>query len=290
MSEASRDAGGTVITGSGKSPDPGAPARGRPGRRRLRVLVAAGAVVAVAAGVTTMLLAVSPGDPPPSALAALTAALAKTSGESYGFSLDSTVTYAGKMVDANVVSGAYDPRNKLGTELLTGRSARPSHPRHGAQIRFIGEYVYTWVSEDSGFRTIGTPWDKAPLPPAAASVLSADDPYGFATDWPVSPDELLAALRSTATVRNSGPVSGPGWTGIRYTFTSRPSPMWSVTGTAYVDNQGRVRRLMTTATAKGGVTTERDFTFRGFGAPVLVTAPAAAQTRYTDSVRWFFFF
>jgi hypothetical protein len=98
------------------------------------VLVAAGAVVAAVAGVTTVLLAGSPGVPRPPALAALTSALVKTSGESYSFSLDSTVEYAGKMVDSNVVSGAYDPRHKLGTELLTGRSARPSNPQHGAQI------------------------------------------------------------------------------------------------------------------------------------------------------------
>jgi hypothetical protein len=67
--------------------------------------VAAGAVVAVAAaGATAALLAGSASDPPP--LAALTGALAKTSHESYSFSLDSTVKYAGREVHSVVVSGA----------------------------------------------------------------------------------------------------------------------------------------------------------------------------------------
>jgi hypothetical protein len=294
MSETSQDSPATVIAGSGAVPpgearEQGTQARPRHEHRKLRMLVAAGAVVAAAAGVMTALLAGS-SDGPPSAFAALTGALAKTSAESYSFSLDSTATYAGKAENSDVVSGAYDPTHKLGTELLTGRSGQPSSPRSSARIRFIGEYVYTWIFPRAGFSTSGKPWDKAPLPPTAASVLPAGDFYGFATDWPVSPNELLAVVRSTTTVRDAGPASGPGWTGTRYTFTARLSPRMSVSGTADVDQQGQVRRLVTTTTRTGGVTTERDLTFSGFGAPVPVTAPPAAQAQNTDSVPWGFFF
>jgi hypothetical protein len=293
MSEASQDAPGTVITGAdevlaGAAPDQGGPARSRRGRRTLRVLAAAGAVIAAAAAVTTALLARSPSDPP-SALAALTGALAKTSAESYTFGLNSTTKYQGKAVTSDVVSGAFDPRREQGAELLTAHVARLSAPL-AAKIVFIGGYVYTWASPGSGFKTFGKPWDRAPLPPPGTRILPASELYGFATDWPVSPDELLAVLRSTATVRDSGPVAGPGWAGTRYTFTSRLSKRWLVTGTADVDEQGRVRRLMTITTGEGGVITERDLTFSGFGASVRVTAPPADQVRYTAQAAWGFYF
>jgi hypothetical protein len=289
MSETSQDAPGT-IAGSAGVPEQGTPARRRHGRSKLRVLVAAGTAVGAAAGVTTALLAGSSSNPPPSALAALTGALAKTAGDSYSFSLVSTATYAGKQLRSDVVSGAYDPKHKLGAELLTGRYPGASNPRSSARIRFIGRYVYTWVPPGAGLKTMGKPWDRAPLPATGANVLPAGDLYGFVTDWPVSPYELVAVVRSEATARDSGPVSGLGWTGIRYTFTSRLGPQLSVSGTAYVDNQGRVRRLMTTTMRKGGVKTGRDFAFSGFGATVPVTAPPAAQVRYTDKVPWGFFF
>jgi hypothetical protein len=59
---------------------------------------------------------------------------------------------------------------------------------------------------------------------------------------------------------------------------------------AYVDMQGRVRRLMTTTTQKSGLTTYRDLTFGDFGAPVLATAPPASQVQYTSSPYWGFYF
>jgi hypothetical protein len=249
------------------------------------VLLAAGAVAATAAGVTAALLAGSHGDPP-TALAALNGALAKTSAETYSFSLDSTAMYSGQVLNSTVVSGAFDPRHGLGAELLTRRTSEAS--RRGLQVRFLGQYVYTRVAPGSGFTIPGKPWDKAPLPPTGTS--AARGGFSFVSDRPVSPDALLAVLQPTATVRDSGPVSGPGWTGSRYTFTARLGPQASVTGTAYVDEQGRVHDLMTTATEESGLTTERDFTFSGFGAPVQVTAPPAAQARYTDRVLAGFFF
>lgn len=254
----------------------------------MRVLAAAGAVVAiVAAGVTAALLGGSGGEPP-SALATLTTALAKTSQESYGFNLNSTVKFAGREMRSNVVSGAFDPRHELGTELLTAREARHSAASQTAQIRFTGKYVYTWVSPRSGLGTMGKPWDKAPVP--GADVLPGSDLYGYVSDWPVSPGELLGLMRSAATARDSGTASGPGWTGTRYAFTARLSAGWSLSGIADVDGQGRVRRLVTTTTQESGLTTYRDLTFGDFGAPVPVTAPPASQVRYTGSPYWGFYF
>lgn len=289
MSEASQDAPGTLMTGPSGVPAQGASTRWRHGHHKLRALVAAGAIVAAAAGVMIALPAGSPSDPP-SALAALTGALAKTSAESYSFSLDSTTKFKGKELNSDAVSGAFDPKHEQGKELLTARETQPSANQQKAQIRFTGKYVYTSATPRSGLGRPGKPWDKSPLPASGADVLSTDDLYGFVTDWPVSPDELLAVVRSTAKVRDSGPVSGPGWTGIRYTFTSRLSPRWFVSGTVYVDERGRVRSLVTTTTRKGGFTTYRELTFGDFGVPVPVTPPPSSQVQYTSTPYWGFYF
>jgi hypothetical protein len=251
-------------------------------RRKMRVLMMAGAAVAAAGGAAA-LLAGSISDPP-SALATVTGALAKTSEDSYSFNLHSTVKFAGREWDSALVSGAFDPRHERGTELLTKPAARLSAHPQKAQIRFIGKYVYTRVSPGSALGATSKPWDKAPVP--GADVLPASDLYGYVTDQPVSPDELRGALlRSASTVRYLGPTSSPGWTGTRYAFTARLSAGWSVTGIAYVDKQGRVRRLVTTTRASG-LTTYRDLTFGNFGAPVPVTAPPASQVQYTPRPYW----
>jgi len=239
------------------------------------MLSSAGAGVA-GAGVTAALLTAS-ASPAPTAFAMVTSALAKTSGDSYSFSLDSKVEFRGRQMNSDVVSGAFDPRDGLGTELLATRAGqRPVR----AQIRFIGTYVYTRVS---GLGTIGKPWNKAPLPPVLEDGIPPGyEVYGFVTDRPVSPAELTGVLRSAGTVRDEGPASGPGWTGTKYAFTTRfPHARASLTATVYVDQQGRVR-LLATISAQGKLTTDRSLTFGDFGAPVPVTRPPASQVKYTS--------
>jgi hypothetical protein len=260
---------------------------------RMWVLATAGAAAAaaLAAGVTVA-LHTAPGAPSPTAapspLAAVTSALARTSAENYTFSLDSTVQFAGKDLDSDVVSGAFDPRHGLGTELLTSHSAGPTER---AQVRFMGAYLYTTVSPGSGF---GKPWDESPLAAAAASRMPSGDLFGFASDRPVSPSALTAVLRSADAAVHA--VSSPG-TGTKYTFTARlAAGRESITGTVYVDRQGRARRLMTITTEesgpnRSGLTTDRDITFGDFGAPVRVSAPPASQVKYTSGEPyWGFYF
>lgn len=256
-------------------------------RRRLsRVWLLVAAAVA-AGGVTAALLA-APGNHAPSPLATVTGALAETSGDSYSFGLDTVVPSYKNMVPPVVVSGAFDPGNGLGTELLTTRSHKHSVLM---QIRFIGKYVYTRLSPGSGLGTLAEPWNKSPVPPAGADVMPpGDDLYSFISDRPVSPVELSRVLQSAGTVRDEGAASGPGWTGTRYAFTARFfGGRESVSGTVYVDRRGRVRRLVTTTT-QGRLTTDRDLTFTGFGAPVPVTAPPASQVHYTSTPYWGFYF
>ena len=262
----------------------GAPRQRRPGRRRMRVLVAAGVVAAVAAGGAAALLAssasnASPTGKAPSALTAVTAAVAKTSAESYHFSLDLTVHFGGIQSRSDVVVGGWDPSHDLGSERLTARERGTAAVQ--AEVRFIGKYVYTWASSGTG---LGKPWNKAPAPAPAADVLPTGDLYGFSSEQPVSPAELLGALRSAATVRDQGSASGPGWTGTSYAFTARLSARELLSGTVYIDQQGRVRRLVTTTRQgiKLRLTTDRDLTFSDFGVPVPVAAPPASQVKYTS--------
>ena len=182
-----------------------------------------------------------------------------------------------------MLSGAYDPGHGLGTELLEARTSPGGAPVR-IQIRFTGRYVYTQVPLAGDFTK---PWNKSPVPPAAAA-MPGNDIYGFVTDEPVSPAELSGALRSAATVRQAGSASGPGWTGTRYAFTARfPGAQTSVSGTVDIDQQGRVRRLVTITTQGTGthasITQDRDLTFGNFGAPVRVTAPPASQVGYTST-------
>ena len=176
-------------------------------------------------------------------------------------------------------------------------TVRSSGHAERAQVRFIGAYLYTWASPGSGF---GKPWDQSPASAAATGETPPGDLYGFVSDRPVSPTALTVVLRAPdAAARDTGPVSGPGWAGTRYTFTA---PLYggreTVSGTAYVDQQGRVRRLTTITTEHGArateetlLTTDRDITLGDFGAPVPVTAPPASQVKYTSGEPyWGFYF
>lgn len=251
-------------------------------RRRMGVLAVASAVAAaaLAAGLTAALRAAPAASSP---LSDVTGALARTSAQSYTFSIETTVRPPGGEPRSDLASGAYDPSERLGTELVTARVAGQVKR---AQVRFIGAYLYTSVPPGSGF---GKPWDKSPLAAATAAGMPPDDPYGFASDQVVSPSGLIAVLRSAGTtVRDSGSSSGPGWTGITYTFTAHlDNGQATISGTVYVDQKGRVRRMMITTDegeqARGNptFTTARGITFGDFGAPVRVTAPPASQVKYT---------
>jgi hypothetical protein len=264
------------------------PAAARSRRPRPRTLILAAVTAAGAgAGVTAGLLTVSAGRPP-APLATVTRALAATAAGSYSFTLDSTVNYRGREVHSDVVSGSYDPRDRVGTELLATTPTSRSGPVR-IQIRFTGGYVYTQQAPGSGF---SKPWNKSPVPPPAAA-MPGSDIYGFVSDQPVSPVELSAVLRSAGTVRQAGSASGPGWTGTRYAFTARfPGAHESVSGTVDIDQHGHIRRMVTITTQGryGRVTTDRDLTFGNFGAPVPVTAPPATQVGYTSTPWWGFFF
>lgn len=257
----------------------------------MRALAVGSAVAAVLAAGITAVLRVAPAAPSP--MSAVTSALARTSAQGYTFTVDTTVRTPKRELRSVLVAGDYDPRRHLGTELLTARRAGQAQR---AQVRFIGAYLYTSVSPGTGF---GKPWDKSPLAAATAQAMPRGDLYSFVSDKAVSPSALTVVLRSAgAVVRDAGPVSGPGWTGIKYTFAARLyDGQEPVSGSVCVDQQGRVR-LMTATTERKSQMTEKPFstiyraiTFGDFGAPVRVTPPPSSQVEYTSGEPyWGFYF
>ena len=241
-------------------------------QRRMRTLVPAGAVAALggaaALGVTlTATVAAAP-----SALAAVTAAAAKTSAQSFSVTEElSQASVVGK------VTGVFDPRHGLGEEIAGG-----------IQVRFVGGTMYSRVGPGSPF-SHGKPWVESLTPPLQSTGTAAAAGWitqGFSLNQPIDPSALLGLLKSAASVQAEGAASGPGWTGTKYAITVEPPKGATIggttTGTVYVDNQGRVRRLVTTLTWQDPGSSSRqhltsDVTLGGFGVRVSVTAPPASQ-------------
>jgi hypothetical protein len=110
----------------------------------------------------------------------------------------------------------------------------------------------------------------------------------------------LALLESASTVRRTGSVSGPGWTGTGYAFSVRLAfgpgsggePTIAAAGAVDVDQQGRVRDFTVTYTVPANTgpagppasagRVSAQMTFSDFGAPVSVTAPPASEV-YTPA-------
>ena len=304
MNDADQDMRATLLAGSDDVP-PGidllrgvreqAAARHRR-RRRMRVLVPAAAVAGVVAAAATLLgTSVTS---PPSALAAVTSAMVKTSAQSYRFTMNGSLTLpSNRLTQHFALTGAIDPRHERGTELVTGGPLLGTHNYVTERLRFIGKNLYTWVSPASGLGSVGKPWDEAPIPAPDTRASPGSELRGNTFEQPISPAELLGVLRSAAAVRYLGPASGPGWTGSKYAFTAHParSPAVTVAGTVDVDQQGRVRSLDTITTVRTRYRTPAQteteaLTFGDFGSPVQVTAPPASQVKRTITPYWEFGF
>lgn len=253
--------------------------------RRVRTLVPAGAVAALGGAVALGVALTTTVADAPSAVAAVTAAAAKTSADSFSVTATQTQTQVissasghGKPVTMRI-TGVFDPKRGLGEEIVTG----------GSQIRFVGGHMYARLRAGSPLGH-GKSWVEAQLPPPPLSGTAAGPlGEGFNGNEPIDPSALLGLLKSAGSVQAEGPASGPGWTGTKYAFAV-PELKGSIvteSGTVYVDNQGRVRRLMTTDRHRvvtfSSTRTTLDFTimsdvtFGGFGVRVSVTAPPPRQ-------------
>lgn len=251
-------------------------------RTRIRVLLAAGTASMLAAA-TAIALSVSSA---PTALAQVTAAAASTAGQSYRIS--ATIAWLpGPPVS---VTGEFDPARHVGEDVYS----------NGYQIRYIGRYAYDHPYTGSPANLPpGKHWMKYPAARFPGPQYPADATRELGNPFfldQVNPKDLLTELGSATRVREAGPASGPGWTGVRYAFTATMRYDFKVIttrltetikGTADVDTKGRVRRLDITdytqwllphATRPEDAVAQIDMSFGAFGAPVSVNPPPPGQT------------
>jgi hypothetical protein len=181
-------------------------------------------------------------------------------------------------------SGEFDPVHRVGEQ----------SDNLGAQIRYVGAYMYVFVTDDlrAAFHVMkGTPipdwasWERFPSSLGAGASTAG---LAMLARFPVllgkvDPQDLLALLKSATQVREVGPASGPGWTGTAYAFSAATrlsgEPLHlavSSSGTVDVDQQGRVRRLDAVESFDETVS-KVQITFGDFGLPVSVSAPPASQ-------------
>lgn len=292
--------------------------RRRRARRRLRtrVVLSAGSAAVVATGLLLALPATrtppAAGTRPPSgtlALAALTRAVTKTAAQSYHVSEVTSETFTPQYASRPIVTmreaGAFDPVRHAGEVTLLLNPELPAV----SEIRYIGKYAYEFIAAADRGISDGKPWDELlASPPSFPSQNNKHkETYnGLANlpndvmGGPVNPQDLLAVLESLGTVRQDGQASGPGWTGITYSFSATTEDFVTgmnnihrpVRGTVGVDQQGRVRQLVLTTVVQppsGGLESiTNDVTFSDFGARVSVTAPPASQVYDQAAAGWVF--
>jgi hypothetical protein len=264
-----------------------------PGRRRApyrtRALVSAGAVaLAAGAAVLATTLTATVASAPP-ALAAVTAAAAKTSAESFHVTIKA-VTVEPAPPGATLVlpwgiTGEYDPPRGTGEETITAAHTPKT------QVIYVGQqmYVHQELSPSQEPRKVPNagpgadpkPWIELAIWPRLSNTAIAVSP-DFGEQQSADPGALLGLLKSVGTVTDQGPASGPHWTGTKYGFSvTAPKDTAGATGTIDVDSKGQVRRMRVTLTfaAGGGVnfTCTENVTYSDFGQPVTVTVPPASQ-------------
>jgi hypothetical protein len=280
--------------------------RGRAARaRRRRVLVPAGALAlaaAVAGGITAGVLT-DRGQEAPTALQAITAALVKTSSQSFTFTDTAAGRNGSRPLSAGPTeTGAFDPVTRTGWVM--------DYPAGGGYQRtlWVGGFRYVYLSPQLASPSEypdGKPWTKYTQPPPLSAnspglIISITSSF-FNPNEMDGPTYLLALLRSATAVREDGPASGPGWTGTGYDFTTKVTvasgARESIDGTVSVDASGRIRRLHLVIQShdpgsKAAVTPNglkvpavppstgeaiSTLTFGGFGTPVSVTPPPASE-------------
>ncbi|MGH3229791.1 MAG: hypothetical protein ACRDOA_14655 [Streptosporangiaceae bacterium] len=258
----------------------------RAGRRARAVRAQALAGVGAAAMVALVAAITLSAAPAPSAFAQVTHAAARTAEASYTVRSEQKIIQVGGLRSTPWATGygEFDP--------VTG--AGEFTDNLGGQIRWVGGSTYALLTGDlrASYQQSGPPippwasWEELPgIPlqqggaPAMLGLLSVLP--GFLGS--VNPQGLLALLQSATDVRETGPASGPGWTGTAYSFTVAGrlnGPLLTavgLSGTVDVDQQGRVRELDGRDSFLGTVS-QIMIAFGGFGLPVSVSPPPASQT------------
>jgi hypothetical protein len=236
-------------------------------RRRARALVPAGAVAALGGAAALAVTLTATVASAPSAFAAVTAAAAKTSAESFRVTMHGTSNELGSTSHWEI-TGAFAPSRGVGEEAINSGKIK---------VLYSGKHIYQKVQNTPG---AGKPWDEFKIWPMTATEIATSPQFGG--EEAADPSVLLSLLKSAGTVTDEGPASGLGWTGTKYGFTvATPKDTQLATGTVDVDGKGQVRHLQETFAVEVGrgrhFTFTEDVTFSGFNIPVTVTVPPASQ-------------
>jgi hypothetical protein len=248
----------------------------RRAQRGRRVLVRVGSL-ATAGALATAALAVWTVGNAPSAQAQLVAAVEQSSEQ--GFHVHGVSKAAGREFD-----GVFDPATK------TGRITAPG----GVQQLFVAGTIYTeHAGPDAKPLPAGKRWVSAPMMTDAewAQLGTTVEVLKRST---LDPQLVLRQLRSATNVQETGPASGAGWTGNRYSFTIADTKdakggRLSITGTVAVDSEELVRVLDLNVRSdgpagQGGDVNNVVLEFSDYGTTVDVTAPPAEQVISTDQL------
>jgi hypothetical protein len=251
--------------------------RRRVARRRVRrrVLAASLATLSTASAIAVASLLVPVGTGTPSAQARVAAAAGRTATEGYRVRIDTSPDDQGgaKGGERSVTEGVFDPARR------TGRLRRTPD---GLEVRFVGSMAY--LELPASLRSGGKRWvvqenrqELHLFAPALARLAKLA--------WQ-DPQQELTRLRSTAAVRELGPVAGDGWSGRRYAFelpAGKDIKAARVTGTVDVDQAGRVRRLE--VVPKQAELVRVLMEFRDYGARETVLPPPRHQVVPLDEWR-----
>jgi hypothetical protein len=237
-------------------------------QRRVRALVPTGAVAALGGAAAVVVTLTATVASAPSAFAAVTAAAAKTSAESFHVTMHGTTNELVMPTSHWEVTGEFAPSRGIGEEAMNSGKIT---------VLYVGKHIYQNVQNIPG---AGKPWDEFKIWPMTATEI-ATSPQ-FAGEEAADPGALLSLLKSAGAVTDEGPASGPGWTGVKYGFTvAAPKDSATTTGIVDVDGKGQVRRMLATSAFAVGrgrhFTFTEDVTFSDFGVPVTVTVPPASQ-------------
>jgi hypothetical protein len=245
-------------------------------------------VAAVSFGVRQAIDAIFPG--PQSPYAVVSAAVARTAGQSYL----ATVSF-GVQSDASTSNGtptaesvAYDPARQAG-DLLVKTS-------HGsAEYLRVGEYTYV--------RSPGGTWTRQSVTAPYPVVPAVLKQYGQADVLFDDPRAVLplADWASDVWAANPASISGPGWHGTKYLFVAFPvmnpssggqgtvtrngvqqvikGNFMIINGSVSIDSSGRVRELTENMLpSTSAIAYTLDITYGHYGSSVRVAPPATYRT------------
>jgi hypothetical protein len=235
----------------------------RPGRHPKRL--AAGTAAVAAASATAVALTI--GSAPP-ALATVTSALTRTLAQSYHLTEQHSFYY--------ITSGRITGRahSICTTDADPVRHLEASSCSNSPRDREVGRYTYFYIPDPVGHP--GKHWMRTLTGSVAVVHLRS---INAVTEY--TPQQMLSQIKKAYNVTVIGPVSGPGWTGTRYAFTSSTGGNIRFSGTVDVDGQGRARALVLTmrvTTQINVIVMTQVLMFSDFGARVMVTPPPADQT------------